>query len=103
MYIMLCGYPPYNGNTLQEVAARIKEGELEFQDEDWSHVSKQAKDLVTELLRYDYKERISAKDALKHPWFKAQIEAHEIDQKIQSKTLSSLSNFKNTSKLQEAT
>ena len=38
--------------------------------EDWTKVSDDAKDLVKKLLCYDYNNRIEAEEALKHPWFK---------------------------------
>jgi len=31
---MLCGYPPFNGDTRAEIAENIKEGKLEFLKED---------------------------------------------------------------------
>ena len=34
MYIMLCGYPPFNGDSRAEIATAIKEGKLEFLKED---------------------------------------------------------------------
>jgi serine/threonine protein kinase len=36
------------------------------------HVSTHAKDLITSLMKKDPKERISCKEALKHPWFQEQ-------------------------------
>lgn len=37
-------------------------------DEEWLYISDEAKDLIIKLLRQDPKERLSAKEALKHPW-----------------------------------
>lgn len=38
--------------------------------DDWNKVSDEAKDLVKKMLTYKYEDRISAEEALKHPWFK---------------------------------
>ena len=37
----------------------------------WPIISDQAKDLVKKLLEIDDKKRISAEEALKHPWFES--------------------------------
>lgn len=52
VYIMLCGYPPFYSETpskqiTRHMKKKIMAGEYDFPREDWSHVSPQAKDLVT--------------------------------------------------------
>ena len=44
--------------------------EFEFNPDDWSYISEEAKDLIRKLLVKDAKKRICAKDVLCHPWFK---------------------------------
>lgn len=46
----------------------IQEGEYEFPEKDWAHVSSEAKDLVSKLLVRDAKQRLSADQVLQHPW-----------------------------------
>ena len=41
-YIMLCGYPPFNGRTSREVIQRIKKGLWSFIPEDWALISEEA-------------------------------------------------------------
>jgi calcium-dependent protein kinase len=46
MYILLCGYPPFNGATEEEIIARVIEGTYCIDDEDWEDISDSAKDLI---------------------------------------------------------
>jgi len=70
MYIMLCGYPPFNGKTKQGILKAVQKGKYKFNGEEWDEVSNEAKDLINELLNKDYKKRISGEEALLHPWIK---------------------------------
>jgi len=61
-YILLCGYPPFepdNGIIY-----------LEFPSPEWDTISSSAKDLIEKLLISDPNVRLTADDALKHPWIK---------------------------------
>jgi len=92
LYIFLCGYPPFNGDNDSEIMKSVKKGIYDFPAEEWSSVSKEAKDLVSNLLKYDPKSRFSAKECLANPWFKK----HETlaDKKISQNALTNLKKFK---------
>lgn len=64
LYIFLCGYPPFNGENDQLIFQRIKQGKFTFPSPEWDNVSQNAKDLITNMLAFDPKKRISAKVAL---------------------------------------
>jgi len=49
-YILLCGYPPFNGKTSREVLAQIRRGRVVFDVEEWKDISKEAKDLIKKML-----------------------------------------------------
>ncbi|XP_067323999.1 MAP kinase-interacting serine/threonine-protein kinase 1 isoform X3 [Anolis sagrei] len=83
LYIMLSGYPPFVGNCgtdcgwdrgevckvcQNKLFESIQEGKYEFPEKDWSHISDDAKDLISKLLVRDAKERLSAAQVLQHPW-----------------------------------
>ncbi|OEH80530.1 calmodulin-like domain protein kinase isoform 2 [Cyclospora cayetanensis] len=53
LYILLCGYPPFGGQTDQEILKRVERGKFSFEMPDWGHVSEEAKDLVRKMLTYD--------------------------------------------------
>eukprot|EP00801_Mesodinium_rubrum_P003161 Mrub_03161.p1 GENE.Mrub_03161~~Mrub_03161.p1 ORF type:complete len:463 (+),score=141.88 Mrub_03161:81-1391(+) len=93
LYIMLCGYPPFRGETDQEILLRVKKGKFEFDGEEWEYISKDAKDLVSQMLVLDPSKRITAEDILSHNWF-----ASEILEKQNQKTPSSKKFLNNYSK-----
>ena len=47
---------------------RVQNVEYEFHPEYWGHVSPEAKELVSRMLTKDTKARVSAAEALAHPW-----------------------------------
>ena len=67
-YILLCGFPPFDGNNDYEILQAISNDKLEFPTPEWDNISKDAKDFVTMLLQRDVDKRYTAKDALQHPW-----------------------------------
>lgn len=70
LYILLCGYPPFNGDSDTDIMKAVKKGKFEFPVEDWSNISKEAIDLITNMLKYAPKERLTAGQCLAHTWFK---------------------------------
>lgn len=64
---MLCGYPPFDGDTEEEIMLSVQAGQYDFNDEVWDNVSDNAKDLIKKLLVPE-NERLSPKEALEHPW-----------------------------------
>lgn len=73
LYIMLCGRPPFNGATEEQIIARVKQGMWSFKGEIWSDVSDSAKDLIEKLMCKDVSRRLSAVEALAHPWIKSKV------------------------------
>jgi len=83
-YILLCGYVPFSGrcgnvecgwdlgenceDCQVHLFQSIKEGQVEFHEKYWNHVSASAKDLVKKLLVTDAKDRLDALEVLNHPW-----------------------------------
>lgn len=68
LYILLCGIPPFNGNSDLEITAKIQRGKFSFDGEVWKRISIDAKDFITKLLVFDPIHRLSAERALEHPW-----------------------------------
>ena len=70
MYILLCGEPPFQGETEEEIFANIKRGKYSFNKPQFSNVSENCKDLIRSLLNPNKNKRIKASKALEHPFFK---------------------------------
>ena len=68
-YMLLSGTPPFDGRCDKEIFQRVRAGRWGFAPQ-FNNVSKEAKDLISKCLVVNPRERISAKDACKHPWFK---------------------------------
>merc|ERR1711998_22276 len=69
LYILLCGYPPFYGDSDGELFGDIKSANFSFDPDFWSGISGDAKDLITRLLVVKPKKRLSAEAAYKHHWF----------------------------------
>lgn len=67
-YILLCGYPPFYGDTDNQIFDSVRTGRFDFPSPDWDDISDNAKDFICSLLRRDPSKRLSASDALKHSW-----------------------------------
>ena len=71
MYLMLIGSPPFDGNDDESIFKSIKKGIYSTSSYNYKNLSNDAKDLISKLLEYDPNKRITAKNALNHPWFKS--------------------------------
>lgn len=69
LYILLSGKPPFNAPKDDDIRRKILSKEKHaFPTEDFGHASKEVKDLINRCLEYNPKQRITAKEALLHPW-----------------------------------
>ncbi|CAI5465857.1 unnamed protein product [Closterium sp. Yama58-4] len=71
LYVMLCGLPPFWGDSTEEIFSSILYEPLDLETEPWPDVSAAAKDLVRRMLCRRFDERITVPAILKHPWIKA--------------------------------
>mmetsp|Transcript_25268 Transcript_25268/g.53650 ORF Transcript_25268/g.53650 Transcript_25268/m.53650 type:complete len:586 (+) Transcript_25268:137-1894(+) len=69
-YILLCGYPPFYGDTDNQIFDSVRTGRFDFPSPDWDGISDAAKDFICSLLRRDPAKRASASQALLDPWIK---------------------------------
>jgi len=101
MYILLCGYPPFNGDNDNEILNKIKVGKFVFPAEEWSGISEEAKDLINCMLRFNPVDRLSAGDCLKHSWFQEHT-SKKVDSGLSTRCLENMKKFHAERKLQQA-
>ncbi|KAE9616087.1 hypothetical protein Lal_00017747 [Lupinus albus] len=68
MYMMLSGIPPFYGDSAVQIFEAVIRGNLRFPTQIFKNVSSSAKDLMRKMICRDPSRRISAEDALRHPW-----------------------------------
>jgi calcium-dependent protein kinase len=51
MFVLLCGYPPFYGETDADVLTKVRLGNFTFNAADWKNVSEDAKNLIRMLLK----------------------------------------------------
>ncbi|EER18260.1 Calcium-dependent protein kinase, putative [Perkinsus marinus ATCC 50983] len=101
MYILLCGYPPFHGDTDAQILARVRSGKYNFPDEDWKTVSSDAKDLIRKLLTFDQALRWTAEQALNHKWIKNLAKTADDDVDEHRNVVSRLRNFRAQNKMKK--
>ncbi|KAL9187227.1 hypothetical protein ACHAXT_001330 [Thalassiosira profunda] len=67
-YILLCGYPPFNGANAEQTHKSVLRGKYCFPAEDWKDVDREALDFINSLLQVNPRRRMTAAQALRHPW-----------------------------------
>ena len=105
MYILLSARPPFGGRDDEAIMERVAIGKYDLESPPFDELSKSALDLIRKLLNIDPNERITAEQALNHPWFK-ENKSQELynqikDKKTIKKLLENLKKYKKTSTIQE--
>lgn len=68
LYILLVGYPPFWDEDQHRLYAQIKAGAYDYPSPEWDTVTPEAKNLINQMLTVNPAKRITAAEALKHPW-----------------------------------
>ena len=93
LYILLCGQPPFRG-TDDEVITSVKKGKFAFEPQTfWKSISNSAKDLVQKLIVKGEDERLTAEQALRHPWIADNVNTAR-DENLALRAIQSLSEVK---------
>ncbi|XP_076296519.1 calcium/calmodulin-dependent protein kinase II isoform X30 [Lasioglossum baleicum] len=68
LYILLVGYPPFWDEDQHRLYAQIRAGSYDYPSPEWDTVTPEAKNLINQMLTVNPSKRITASEALKHPW-----------------------------------
>ncbi|XVE87169.1 hypothetical protein DITRI_Ditri18aG0094500 [Diplodiscus trichospermus] len=69
-YILLCGSRPFWARTESGIFRAVLKADPSFDEVPWPSLSSEARDFVKRLLNKDPRKRLTAAQALSHPWIK---------------------------------
>ncbi|CAL1410067.1 unnamed protein product [Linum trigynum] len=69
-YILLCGSRPFWARTESGIFRSVLKADPNFDEASWASISPEAKDFVKRLLNKDPRRRMTATQALSHPWLR---------------------------------
>ncbi|XP_004145991.1 CDPK-related kinase 6 [Cucumis sativus] len=81
-YILLCGGRPFWARTESGIFRSVLRADPNFDDSPWPTISAEAKDFVKRLLNKDHRKRMTAAQALTHPWLRDENIAVPLDNLI---------------------
>jgi calcium-dependent protein kinase len=102
MYVLLCGYPPFYGETDSDVLNKVRSGRFSFGSSCWRAVTQDAKDLIRELIKMDPKQRLTAEQALNHAWIKDKAPKADFNNLLQDGFVEHLRDFQSANYLKKA-
>jgi len=84
-YILLCGFPPFYGDSVPKLFEQILQGSYDYPSDYWSQVSDEAIDFIDHLLVVDRELRYTAEQALAHPWLNREVKKSTTELNIGAK------------------
>ena len=94
LYILLSGYPPFNGPNDRVIMENVALGSYNFDGAEWKTVSKEAKNLIKKLLEYDPAKRIGCEEAISDAWIKKYEDKSAVDEPLIHAALNNMSKFR---------
>ena len=104
LYMFIVGHAPFDGKSDKEIMEKVKKGNYLKNEDRWINASNEVKDLINKLLVYEPEKRLTALEALKHPWFKvtnSNILYNNISKKEVLNCIQNLLSYKINSKFEE--
>ncbi|KAM6495289.1 Protein kinase-like domain containing protein [Amanita muscaria] len=78
-YVLLCGYSPFRSDDSAKLIKDTTEAKIDFHERYWKNVSDLAKAFIRLLLNPDPIKRLTAAEALNHPWLTTHEPSKEHD------------------------
>mmetsp|Transcript_49472 Transcript_49472/g.152641 ORF Transcript_49472/g.152641 Transcript_49472/m.152641 type:complete len:538 (-) Transcript_49472:38-1651(-) len=101
VFIVLFGYMPFSGSEERQIQ-HIKSGRYTIKPDIWSRVSEEAQDFVKGMLVTDPQKRMTAMQALAHPWIAKKDELHRQNSSLDMQTVTALVDFAHASAFRRA-
>lgn len=70
LYTLLCGFPPFYDENIEELTTKISKGQFEFLKPWWDEISQGAKNCVLRLLCVNVKQRYDINEFFQDPWIR---------------------------------
>eukprot|EP00966_Prymnesium_polylepis_P240094 5551922-Prymnesium_polylepis.1 len=101
-FLLLSGKRPFDHRNPKEKARMVRQDPLVFPDAQWARVSADAKDFCTQLMQKSPADRMSASEALRHPWIVNASAVHATDSaQLNHSIISSLEAFSHSDDLEK--
>jgi len=68
LYTLLAGFPPFGGDTDEQILKEVKLGVISFNLKEFEHISKDVKDLIKRMCKMEPKLRLSSEQVLNSSW-----------------------------------
>ncbi|EDR26309.1 calcium/calmodulin-dependent protein kinase type 1D, putative [Entamoeba dispar SAW760] len=68
IFVSMCGYYPFDGNSLAENIEQMQSGDINFDDDEWEFISFECKDFIRRCLVADPTRRMNIEGVLTHQW-----------------------------------
>lgn len=102
-YLLFAGKLPFSGDGIMNTFKKSSKRNLTFKSSAWADVSKEARDMIKEMLVGDPERRTHPKSLIVHEWFdvvEEEVQDND-DEKVDERTLLLLREFQFKSKLQK--
>mmetsp|Transcript_542 Transcript_542/g.477 ORF Transcript_542/g.477 Transcript_542/m.477 type:complete len:192 (+) Transcript_542:95-670(+) len=99
-YFLICGNPPFDGDSREELFQSIKSGDFSFSNKVWTKVSEDCKDFISKCLSIDQKKRPSCEKLIEHCWI-TKTPTIEVDETVAKECMKNLNNYSHHNKFQQ--
>ena len=104
LHLLIVGTFPFEGGSPTETLNKIRKGKFNTNNEKFLQSSEEVQDLIKQLLEVKVDKRLTAKEAIKHPWF-SKFDAHliynNLEEEIIIKFINRLITYKTKNKFQQ--
>ncbi len=74
LYLLLCGGLPFDGETRKDIMSKTIAAKLDLDNPSWDSLSPDCQGIILGMLNKDTKKRLTATEALDHPWMSSRME-----------------------------